>query len=104
MDKDTLPNYKLIAEGIAELLVQKQTSYGNAFETTQHILKVLYPKGIPIEAYSHILTITRILDKIMRICTNNSPDSEPVKDAWVDIAGYAFLELGKIFKNEELGK
>jgi hypothetical protein len=75
---------------LKETLLQKRESYGNAFNNAPSILKMLYPDGIPPEAYSDVLTIIRISDKLHRIA--NFADTE---DPWKDIAGYAVLEIEK---------
>lgn len=81
-----------IANEIGKLLDDKNTQYGSAFETVPQILSILYPSGIAPKDYQNLLTLTRILDKVQRIATNNGNDPE---DPWRDIAGYAILQLSK---------
>lgn len=75
---------------IGELLLKKNTAYGNSFEKAEDILKVLFPDGVPLEKYQDFLTVTRIIDKLFRIATDKNAFSE---DPWRDIAGYAILSL-----------
>lgn len=87
-----------VATEIGELLVIKDAAYGSAFEKTKEILKILFPNGLPVEAFDDGLTIQRILDKICRLtvlCTNpdENKTDERTEDAWKDIAGYAIKAL-----------
>lgn len=87
-----------VATEIGELLVIKDAAYGSAFEKTKEILKILFPSGLPVEAFDDGLTIQRILDKICRLtvlCTNpdENKTDERTEDAWKDIAGYAIKAL-----------
>lgn len=84
--------YEVIGKDIGELVQRKQKAYGNSFGKAHRIILELYPDGVPPEAYEDLLTITRILDKLFRIATNNDPDGE---SPYRDIAGYAILALGR---------
>lgn len=91
-------NFVGVATEIGELLVVKDAAYGSAFEKTKEILKILFPNGLPVEAFDDGLTIQRILDKICRLtvlCTNpeENKTEERTEDAWKDIAGYAIKAL-----------
>lgn len=90
----TFPNddFVSVAQSIASTLSVKDEQYGPAFQTVPQILSILYPDGIQPQDYPNVLTLTRILDKIQRIATNNGNDPE---DPWRDIAGYAILQLSK---------
>lgn len=92
METKTAPDYRIIATGLAELLVEKQRAYGDSFSRSQSIIKVLYPNGIPPSKYQDALTIIRVIDKLFRIATNDDPFEE---DAWIDIAGYGILSSAK---------
>jgi hypothetical protein len=79
-----------IAREVALLVEDKQAQYGDAFGKSEQILKVLYPDGVKPEDYQNLLTITRIVDKLFRLATNNGNDRE---DPWRDICGYSLLSL-----------
>lgn len=79
-----------IAVSLARLVEDKQAQYGDAFGKSEEILKVLYPNGVKVEEYRNLLTLTRIVDKLFRIATNNGNDKE---DPWRDICGYSLLSL-----------
>ena len=83
--------YHQVANEIADLLEEKNKSYGSSFEKSQDILNVLYPNGISKEQFKDALVVTRIIDKLFRIANNKEAFAE---DPWKDIAGYALLMLG----------
>lgn len=87
-----------VANEIGALLVVKDAAYGSAFEKTKEIFKILFPTGLPVDAYDDALSIMRILDKICRLgvlCTNpeKNKTTERSEDAWMDIAGYSIKAL-----------
>ena len=86
-------DYHVIAQGLAELLCQKQAAYGDSFTRAEHIIRVLYPEGIPNGKYQDALTVIRIIDKLFRIANAKDTNQE---DPWLDIAGYSLLSLGRI--------
>ena len=81
-----------IATELAILLKSKNEQYGSAYASAPEILKILYPDGVMPEDYSSLLYVTRVLDKLQRIATNNANDLE---DPFKDIAGYSILYLEK---------
>jgi len=83
-----MATYQKLAMDIATLLQQKNAAYGSAFEKSTEILKLLYPKGIPLDSYKDVHVIVRVLDKLSRIAQNNDPFGE---DPWMDICGYSIL-------------
>ena len=87
-----MSKYQQIATEIASLVERKQTSYGDAFGQAHLELAILFPNGIPVERYTDVLTITRIVDKLFRIANNKELFAE---DPWADICGYALLCLGR---------
>ncbi len=91
--------YQQIATEIASLVERKQTSYGDAFGQAHLVLAILFPNGIPVERYTDVLTITRIVDKLFRIANNKELFAE---DPWADICGYALLCLGRRAGQEAL--
>lgn len=78
------------AAKIGALLEKKNAAYGNVFEQTAQVLRVLFPNGVAPVQYQDLLTITRIIDKLFRIANDKNAFSE---DPWSDIAGYAILSL-----------
>lgn len=78
------------ALNIAKILRYKNKVYGDSYNKTAEIMKMLFPKGIECEDYTKILILVRILDKVFRIVHGN--DNE---DSWRDIAGYALLMTKK---------
>jgi hypothetical protein len=85
MFKDTLID---AAVETAELVAEKNAAYGNSFQESGEILKILMPDGCPPEKFQDMLTVARIIDKLFRICTNKTAFNE---DPWKDIMGYALL-------------
>jgi hypothetical protein len=84
--------YAAAALEVAELVARKQEAYGDAFTRSGEVLKILYPNGVSVDNYQELLTVTRILDKLFRISTNNDSFNE---DPWRDILGYALLAVTK---------
>lgn len=85
--------YAALALEIAELISKKQAAYGCSFDNAHKILEVLYPDGVSVQDYKQLLTITRVIDKLFRIATNNDPVFQ--EDPWRDICGYALLSLSR---------
>ena len=75
---------------IGQLLEAKNLAYGNSFERSEDIIKILYPDGIPVQAYRDALALIRVIDKCFRIANAKGAFGE---DPWRDIAGYAMLSL-----------
>lgn len=73
---------------LGELLAKKNQAYGNSFEKCEAFLRILYPQGVPVEAYQNVMTLSRMFDKMMRIATDQDAFGE---DPYNDIAGYAIL-------------
>lgn len=85
-------DYEEIGREIGKLVKEKQKAYGNSFGNSGKILKVLYPKGIPVEKYDDALTIIRVVDKLFRIAMEKDAFGE---SPWKDIAGYGILGVSK---------
>jgi hypothetical protein len=85
-----MSKYKKVAKKLSTLLEKKNEAYGNAFQKTTELLKIIYPNGIPATKYKDIHVIVRMLDKINRIAENNDPMGE---SPYMDLAGYAILAL-----------
>lgn len=85
-----MSEYIKFGNELGELVTAKQKAYGNAFEKSADMLKILYPNGISTEQFIDALTMTRICDKLMRIATMKDAFDE---DPFADIAGYAMLNV-----------
>lgn len=88
--------YVSLASEVGKLVEEKQKAYGDSFNRSELILKVLYPNGIKPENYKDLLTITRMIDKLFRIVTKNDPFGE---SPYRDLVGYSLLGLAN---DEEL--
>ena len=84
--------YKELAEQIGNLVEEKNAAYGNSFDQAGEFLRLLYPNGIPPEAYGDMLCVVRIFDKLKRIATNKDAFGE---SPYGDIIGYGLLGLHK---------
>ena len=78
-----LSDYEKLGKKIGEIVTKKQESYGNAFEKSSEVVKVLYPNQ-----YVEMLTVLRIIDKLFRVATDKDNHNE---DPFLDIAGYGLL-------------
>lgn len=77
-----------IAESIAATVAEKNAAYGDSVTRSAAIMQILYPDGIPVDAYKDALLVVRVLDKLSRIATDRDALGE---SPWRDIAGYALL-------------
>jgi hypothetical protein len=84
--------YKELAEQIGNLVEEKNAAYGNSFDQAGEFIRLLYPNGIPPEAYGDMLCVVRIFDKLKRIATNKDAFGE---SPYGDIIGYGLLGLHK---------
>ena len=80
-------SYSEIGQRIGAMVERKQREYGDSFHRSVHIIRVLYPNGIPPEAYPEALALIRVIDKQFRIASGKQGDENP----WADIVGYALL-------------
>lgn len=78
--------YEAFALRLARLVAEKQVAYGDSFQHTRGVLKLLFPHGVPVERYNDLLTITRIIDKLFRVANQKDYGGE---NPYQDIAGYA---------------
>ena len=91
-----MSNFELIALEIGKLVQTKNEAYGNSFEKSQDILKILYPNGVEPEQYENLLTVTRVIDKLFRIATDRDALGE---NPWKDICGYSILAISSKMKD-----
>jgi hypothetical protein len=93
-----MADYIKIASELGKLVKDKQHAYGDSFNKSAQIIKILYPDGIKPENYKDLLTITRIIDKLFRIATRKDAFGE---SPYRDIAGYALLGLANDLEEEK---
>ena len=83
-------SFEGIAFELSSMLEDKNRQYGDSYARMQHVLPVFFPNGVPADRLLDAIFILRIVDKLMRIASNQPDDMEdPVKD----IAGYAILRM-----------
>ncbi len=97
MSENKKSKFELAAEEVGRLVTEKNKFYGNSFEQTGEFLKILYPNGIPVEAYTDALCLVRMFDKMKRIATHKNAYGE---SSYKDLAGYSIL--GYVKDSEEL--
>jgi len=90
--------YHGIAESVADLIVEKQKAYGDAFGECGQFLRLLYPNGIPPDRLDDAQYLLRIWDKMKRIATHGAGNDPMNEDPFRDIIGYSLLALGKMQK------
>ena len=91
--------YHKVAEECANLTTKKNKAYGNSFELAGEILKILFPDGVKVDQYQDMLTVTRVLDKLFRICAGDKKAFE--ENPWRDILGYSLLSVCSEEANDE---
>jgi hypothetical protein len=80
--------YEKKGREIGKLVAKKNLAYGNSFEESGKILKILYPEGIPSDQYDEMLGIVRVIDKLFRLVNNKFAFDE---SPWDDVVGYGIL-------------
>lgn len=88
-------SYAELGASIGRMVDEKQLQYGKSFDHSSAILAQLYPQGVKVKDFPHLLAIVRILDKFFRIANNITAGGE---SPWLDIAGYALLMNGSAYK------
>ena len=85
-------SYEDLGKQVGALVDEKQKGYGDSFNKSAKLLKVLFPDGVPVDRYTDLLCIVRMLDKLFRLATDPSfGDESPYRD----MAGYSLLGLMK---------
>jgi|TARA_A100000172_G_scaffold54598_1_gene34748 hypothetical protein len=82
--------FRSIADGVADIVKDKQEAYGDSFGKSGECLRQMYPQGIDPEQYDDLLTVARILDKLFRIANNPTAFDE---NPYQDIVGYGLLGM-----------
>jgi hypothetical protein len=80
-----------LAEGVGQLVQEKNEAYGDAFSKSMDFLCILYPAGIKVEQYKDVLVLVRMFDKMMRIASGNQYALG--EDAYSDLTGYGLLGM-----------
>lgn len=83
--------YESISQDIGRLVDEKNSQYGDSINSTAEFLRLLFPEGIPVEAYGDLGVIVRVFDKLKRIANGNQGE----ENAWSDLAGYGILMANK---------
>jgi hypothetical protein len=86
-------DYEALGQKIGRLVCDKQEAYGDSFGKSGEILRILYPAGIPLDAYDDMLAVVRIIDKCFRIATARDALGE---SPYRDIAGYGLLGAARV--------
>ena len=92
-----------ILEPLISTLERKHVEYGDTYTVTTEVLCILYKHKmvngkfvLSSEDLQHMLAVTRTIDKLCRITHGNKGE----ENAWLDIAGYALLELQRTVRDE----
>jgi len=80
--------YAEIGTMVGNLVQEKNDAYGDSFNKSGEIMRILYPMGIGTEQMDDALAVVRIVDKLFRIATNGTAFGE---SPFLDIAGYGVL-------------
>lgn len=91
-------NFIEIGRDIGELVQKKNDAYGDAFAQSEKILKVLFPNGVPVDKYTDMLAIVRVVDKLFRIANRKDAFGE---NPWMDVSGYGLLGIANSFEDEK---
>jgi hypothetical protein len=89
--------YQKLGTEIGRLVDEKNKAYGDSFNKSGEILKILYPNGVEPSQYVDMLGVVRVIDKLFRIATQKDAFNE---SPWKDITGYGLLGT----KNNEMSK
>ena len=80
--------FEEIGKTIGSLVEEKNEAYGDSFQRSQEILKVLFPNGVQPNQYRDMLGMVRVIDKMFRIATDKDAFGE---SPWKDITSYGIL-------------
>lgn len=89
----TQRTYATLAAEVAATVERKNKAYGDSFAKVTRTLELMFPNGIPVEAYADLGGIVRTLDKLFRVATDRDALEE---NPWGDIAGYALLAVRRV--------
>lgn len=91
--------FERIAGEVGRLVEEKNEAYGDSFAKCDRYLELLWPNGVPREAYGEMLAAVRIFDKLMRLATRKDYAGE---SPYRDIAGYGVLGAAKDEREAQL--
>lgn len=95
--------YEAIGAEIGALVDEKQRAYGDSFGRAHRVLQELLVDyydpdrdvyEVPRALLPHMLTVTRMVDKLFRVVTNPTGDRMG-ESPYRDIAGYALLAVAR---------
>jgi len=95
----TKRRFEEIGKTIGALVEEKNEAYGDSFQRSQEILKVLFPDGVQPNQYRDMLGMVRVIDKMFRIATDKDAFGE---SPWKDITGYGILGTAGDEREKEL--
>lgn len=81
-------NLQQLLDQIRRMLLHKNRLYSGSFAKVPQLLLILFPTGIPARLFPHAVSIIRILDKISRLSSDRTEDTE---SPWIDASGYSIL-------------
>ncbi len=73
----------------------KREAYGENLSMSKRFLEILYPEGIPTEAYQEAMVMLRVFDKFVRRANKHRfPEGwKDQENPWLDVAGYGIAML-----------
>lgn len=83
-------NYTEIGTMVGKLVQEKNDAYGDSFNQSGRVLRVLYPNGISPDQMDDAMAVIRILDKLFRIAHDGDAFGE---SPFADISGYGLLGM-----------
>lgn len=95
--------YEALGSEIGALVDEKQRAYGDSFGRAHRVLHELLMDyydpdrdvyEVPRALLPHVLTVTRMVDKLFRVVTNPNGDRMG-ESPYRDIAGYAILAVAR---------
>ena len=96
-DAYTPGKYEQRGADLGALVDRKNAAYGNSFQESGAVMRILYKKGIAPDQLDDALVVVRILDKLFRISNDPGAFGE---NPWMDIAGYSLLMAGPLTEKQ----
>ena len=87
-------SFETLAIEIARVVVSKRARYGDSLGSCPEFLRLLYPAGIPVEAYDLVPFLTRVWDKLARVVQQSRVGGD-AEDARMDLVGYCLIEWAR---------
>ncbi len=89
LEEEIQGHYESIGQQLGALVDRKNKAYGDSFHQAGKCLEAMYPDGVPVEKYTDMLGVIRVLDKLFRIAKDENEEGE---SPWNDIGGYSILK------------